>query len=121
MSVLWHYGVKTGKLSPEQFVALTSTNTAQIFNIYPQKGSLEIGADADIVLWDPDAERTISAKTHHQNVDYNIYEGMTVTGVAKKTISKGHLVWNEGDLRAVRGAGQYIARQPKSRNMRKPL
>ncbi|MGX7344669.1 dihydropyrimidinase [Acetobacter pasteurianus] len=121
MSVLWHYGVKTGKLSPEQFVALTSTNTAQIFNIYPQKGSLEIGADADIVLWDPDAERTISAKTHHQNVDYNIYEGMTVTGVAKKTISKGHLVWNEGDLRAVHGAGQYIARQPKSRNLRKPL
>lgn len=121
MSILWHYGVKSGKLTPENFVALTSTNTARIFNMYPRKGAITVGADADIVLWDPTAERTISASTHHQNVDYNIYEGMTVTGVAKKTINNGKLVWNDGDLKAVRGAGRYLERQPYRRQERFPL
>jgi dihydropyrimidinase len=121
MSVLWHYGVKSGKLSPEQFVALTSTNTARIFNLHPRKGTISVGADADIVLWDTSAERTISAATHHQNVDYNIYEGMTVTGLARKTISNGKLVWDDGDLRAVRGAGRYLERAPYKRPVRYPL
>lgn len=121
MSVLWHFGVKSGKLTPENFVALTSTNTARIFNMYPRKGSITIGADADIVLWDPTAERTISAATHHQNVDYNIYEGMTVSGLARKTISNGKLVWDNGDLKAVRGAGRYLERPAYKRSARFPL
>ncbi|MCH4091248.1 dihydropyrimidinase [Acetobacter sp.] len=121
MSVLWHYGVKKGHLSPENFVALTSTNTARIFNIYPQKGTILPGADADIVLWDPDAERTISAAMHHQNVDYNIFEGMTLTGLAQTTISNGRVVWQNGDLRAVKGAGRYISRPALKRAPRKPL
>ncbi|MFS8370876.1 dihydropyrimidinase [Acetobacter indonesiensis] len=121
MSVLWHYGVKSGKLSPEQFVALTSTNTARIFNLHPRKGTISVGADADIVLWDASAERTISAATHHQNVDYNIYEGMTVTGLARKTFSNGKLVWDDGDLRPVRGAGRYLERAPYKRPVRYPL
>ncbi|ATJ90163.1 phenylhydantoinase [Acetobacter senegalensis] len=121
MSVLWHFGVKSGKLTPENFVALTSTNTARIFNMYPRKGSITIGADADIVLWDPTAERTISAATHHQNVDYNIYEGMTVSGLARKTISNGKLVWDNGDLKAVKGAGRYLERPAYKRSVRFPL
>lgn len=121
MSVLWHFGVKSGKLTPENFVALTSTNTARIFNMYPRKGSITIGADADIVLWDPTAERTISAATHHQNVDYNIYEGMTVSGLVRKTISNGKLVWDNGDLKAVRGAGRYLERPAYKRSARFPL
>lgn len=121
MSVLWHYGVKKGRLSPEKFVALTSTNTARIFNLYPRKGAIAPGADADIVLWDPDAERTISAATHHQNVDYNIFEGMTLTGLAQTTISHGKIVWQDGDLRAVKGAGRYLSRSALKRTPRKPL
>jgi dihydropyrimidinase len=69
MEVLWHHGVSTGRLTMNEFVQVTSTNAAQIFNIYPRKGSVAVGADADIVVWDPAASKTISAKTHHQNVD----------------------------------------------------
>jgi dihydropyrimidinase len=110
MSVLWHFGVRTGRLTPEEFVRITSTNTAQIFNIFPRKGSVSVGADADLVVWDPNASRVISAKTHHQNVDFNVYEGMDVTGLARSTIANGKLVWHQGELRAVRGAGRYIER-----------
>jgi dihydropyrimidinase len=110
MAILWHHGVGTGRLTPNEFVRVTSTNAAQIFNIYPRKGSISVGADADIVVWDPNARRTISAKTHHQKVDYNIFEGMTVTGVATHTISQGNLVWADGKLDARKGAGRHIPR-----------
>jgi dihydropyrimidinase len=110
LSVLWNFGVRSGKLTPEEFVAITSTNTAKIFNIFPRKGALAVGADADLVVWDPNASRVISAKTHHQNVDFNVYEGMEVTGLARSTIANGKLVWHDGTLRAVRGAGRYIDR-----------
>jgi dihydropyrimidinase len=110
MSVLWHYGVNSGKLTPNEFVAVTSTNAARIFNLHPRKGAVEVGADADLVLWDPNASRTISAKTHHQNVDYNVFEGRTVTGIARRTIANGKLVWNDGKLDATRGAGRYMPR-----------
>ena len=112
MSVLWHHGVRTGKLTPSEFVAVTSTNTARIFNIYPQKGSLSVGADADIVIWDPEGSRLISAETHHQNIDFNIYEGMEVTGIPSITISRGRIVWENGELKTERGTGKYINRPP---------
>jgi dihydropyrimidinase len=110
MSVLWQHGVRSGKLTPEEFVAVTSTNTAKIFNIYPTKGHIGPGADADIVVWDPEGTRVISAATHHQNIDANIYEGMHVQGVARTTLSRGAVVWHDGDLRTVRGAGRYVNR-----------
>ena len=112
MSLLWHYGVETGRLTPSEFVQVTSTNAARIFNLYPRKGAIEIGADADLVVWDANATRTISAKTHHQNVDFNVFEGRTVKGVASQTIAAGKLVWSDGDLRAETGAGRYLERKP---------
>jgi dihydropyrimidinase len=110
MSVLWHHGVGTGRLTPMEFVRVTSANAAQIFNIYPRKGTVSVGADADLVVWDPKASKTISAKTHHQKVDFNIFEGMTVTGLATTTISRGKVVYEKGELKVEKGAGRYIDR-----------
>ncbi|GEQ96514.1 D-hydantoinase/dihydropyrimidinase [Iodidimonas gelatinilytica] len=110
MAVLWTHGVNTGRLTMEEFVAATSTNAAKIFNIYPRKGSIAVGADADIVIWDPEATKTISAKTHHQNIDFNIFEGMEVKGLAAHTIANGKLVWSNGELRTEKGAGRYVKR-----------
>ncbi|MCG8692144.1 MAG: dihydropyrimidinase, partial [Minwuiales bacterium] len=110
MHVLWHHGVNSGRLTINEFVAITSTNAAKIFNIYPRKGSISVGADADIAIWDPTRERTISKDTHHQNVDYNIFEGMTVQGINTVTISQGKVVYQDGDVRTERGVGRYIDR-----------
>jgi len=110
LEVLWDQGVNTGRLTMNEFVKVTSANTAQIFNIYPRKGSVSVSADADIVVWDPAATKTISAKTHQQKVDYNIFEGMTVTGCASHTISRGKVVFADGQLDVERGAGRYVDR-----------
>ena len=112
LEVLWHHGVNTGRLTMNEFVRVTSTNAAQIFNIYPRKGSVSVGADADLVVWDPAASKTISAKTHHQKIDFNIFEGMTVKGCASHTVSGGKLVYARGDLRVERGAGKHVDRPP---------
>ena len=110
MSVLWHHGVRTGKLTPNEFVKVTSTNCAQIFNIHPKKGDIKVGSDADLVVWDPEGTRLISAQTHHQNIDFNIYEGLEVTGIPVVTLSRGRILWKDGELRTVRGTGKYIDR-----------
>ncbi len=110
MHVLWHHGVNSGRLTINEFVGITSTNAARIFNIYPRKGSISVGADADIAVWDPERERTISKETHHQNVDTNIFEGMVVKGINTVTISQGNIVYQDGDVRTVKGAGRYIDR-----------
>lgn len=112
LDVLWHHGVRAGRLTPNEFVRVTSTNAAKIFNIYPRKGTIAVGSDGDIVVWDPEASKTISAETHHQNVDYNIFEGMTVTGCASHTISQGKLVFIDGQLNVEKGAGRYVDRPP---------
>lgn len=110
MSVLWHHGVGTGRITRSELVQLTSTAAARIFHIYPRKGAIVAGADADLVVWDPAATRTISAATHHQRIDFSIYEGMEVVGAPAVTVSQGRVVWQQGALRAERGAGRYVDR-----------
>ncbi len=113
LAVLWTHGVNTGRLTMNEFVAMTSTNCARIHNIYPRKGAIEVGADADLVVWDPAASKTISADSHHMNLDVNVFEGMQVTGLPAVTISQGKVVWRNGQLDAERGAGRNIPRPPR--------
>jgi len=110
MSVVWEKGVTAGLLTPCDFVRVTSTSAAQIFNIYPRKGRIDVGCDADIVVWNGEATRTISKDTHHHAVDFNIFEGMVVHGVAEYTISRGRVVWEHGVLKTEKGWGKFIPR-----------
>ncbi|MGQ8877671.1 dihydropyrimidinase [Delftia sp. NA_296.1] len=110
LAVIWDAGVNTGRLTPSEFVAITSANTARLFNIYPRKGLVGVGADADLVVWDPAATHTLSVKTQHSKGDYNIFEGRTVQGMPSHTISQGVVAYARGDLRAEMGKGRYIKR-----------
>ena len=96
VAILYHVGVNGGVIGPNQFVALGSTNPAKLFGLFPRKGTIAVGSDADIVVWDPNQERTISAKTHHMNVDNSIFEGMTVRGRPRYVFSRGAR-WPQGD------------------------
>lgn len=112
LAILWTKGVKQGYISPSEFVKVTSTNSAQIFNMYPNKGVIKEGADADIVVWNGDDERVISSKTHHQAVDFNVFEGMTVSGTAELTFSAGKLVYDNKNGFANLHKGRYYPREP---------
>ena len=114
MSVIWERGVHAGLMTPERFVGATSTVAAKIFNIYPQKGVIAAGSDADVVVWDPHKTRVISAKTHHHAVDFNIFEGQEVHGVAEVVITGGRVVVEEGQVGVAGGAGQYVPTPPFS-------
>lgn len=110
MAVIWDEGVNSGKLTPSEFVRVTSANAAQIFNIYPRKGLIAPGSDADIVVWDPEGSRTISAKTQFAKGGFNVFEGRTVKGIPSTTVAAGKVVFHRGELRAVEGAGRHIDR-----------
>ncbi|MCT2535354.1 dihydropyrimidinase [Aquibacillus koreensis] len=109
-SILFSEGVKKGRITLNQFVDITSTRSAKLFGLYPKKGTISVGADADIVLFDPNVERTISAETHHMAVDYNAFEGMKVTGEPITVLSRGEYVIKEKQFVGTLGAGNYIKR-----------
>jgi dihydropyrimidinase len=118
MAVVWDAGVNTGRLTPSEFVRVTSTNAAQIFNMYPRKGVIANGADADIVVWDPEASRTISAKTQFTKGGFNVFEGRTVRGIPTHTLAAGKVVFDKGQLRAEEGAGRYVDRPAFTNQLR---
>jgi dihydropyrimidinase len=112
MPVLWSAGVNMGRLTPNEFVAVTSANSARILNMYPQKGVIMPGADADIVIWDPNATKTIQAKTQVSRIEYNVFEGVELTGLPVRVFLRGRLAAENGKVAAERGQGRFVARRP---------
>lgn len=112
MPMLWTYGVATGRLTMNEFVAVTSTNIAKILNVYPKKGAILVGADADIVVWDPEKEKTISAKTQQSAIDYNVFEGKQVKGLPRYTLTRGRVAVDDGAIVPKEGHGKFVAREP---------
>src|SRR5438094_6132356 len=110
MSLIYDGGVVQGRINLNRFVEITSTAAAKIFGLFPRKGTIAIGSDADIVIFDPAQETTISAKTHHMNVDYSCYEGVKVKGVTKTVLSRGDVVVEEGKYLAKPGRGEFLKR-----------
>ena len=110
LQLIHHHGVGTGKLTMNRFVELVSTTPARLFGMYPKKGTIAAGSDADIVLWDPYEPHTISAKTHNMRVDYSMFEGFQVTGNASKVFSRGELIVDQGKYIATIGRGSYLKR-----------
>src|SRR5260370_6014559 len=111
MMVLYTEGVRAGRFSLNRWVELCCTNPAKLFGIYPQKGVIAPGADADLVVWDPEARHTISAKTHHMRTDYNLYEGKQVTGKPSVVLLRGSVVVDGADWKGNAGGGQFLHRQ----------
>jgi dihydropyrimidinase len=110
MSLIYDGGVAAGRISLNRFVELTSTAAAKMFGLFPRKGTIAVGSDADIVIFDPEGEQTISAATHHMNVDYSAYEGRKVRGVVETVLSRGRVVVEAGEFKGKAGAGQFLKR-----------
>ncbi|AGT08716.1 dihydropyrimidinase [Paracoccus aminophilus] len=110
LPMLWTHGVNTGRLTPNEFVAVTSTNIAKILNMYPKKGAVLVGSDADLVIWDPEAEKVISAKGQQSAIDYNVFEGQHVKGLPRYTLSRGVVAWRDGKIESPEGHGEFVAR-----------
>lgn len=111
--MLWTHGVNTGRLTPNEFVAVTSTNIAKILNLYPKKGAVLVGADADLVVWDPAKEKVISAGAQQSSIDYNVFEGQAVKGLPRFTLTRGKVAVHDGEIRTEEGHGQFVGREPR--------
>ena len=112
LPVLWTKGVATGRLTMNEFVAVTSTNIAKILGLYPKKGAILVGADADLVVWDPKRKKTIAAKTQQSAIDYNVFEGIEVEGLPRFVLSRGKVSVTEGNVSAEQGHGKFVGREP---------
>ncbi len=113
MPMLWTHGVGTGRLTPNEFVAVTSTNIAKILGMYPKKGAVLVGSDADLVVWDPEATKTITAGAQQSAIDYNVFEGQTVKGLPRFTLTRGVVAVTEGTVDSREGHGEFVAREPR--------
>jgi dihydropyrimidinase len=111
LPVLWTTGVRTGKITPNQFVAYNSTNPAKIFGLYPRKGELQAGSDADIVIWDPEKKLTYGVQVAHQRTDYNLYEGWELTGMPEKVFLRGKLIVDGDQWLGKAGDGLFLKRE----------
>jgi dihydropyrimidinase len=114
LPVLWTYGVRSGQITANQFVALTSTNPAKIFGLYPRKGALLPGSDADIIIWDPERRLTYGTAWSQQRTDYNLYEGWELVGFPEKVFLRGHLLVDRGIWYGRAGMGEYLYRKPSA-------
>ena len=112
MPMLWTHGVGTGRITMNEFVAVTSTNAAKIFGMYPRKGAIAVGSDADIVVLDPKKEKVIAADTQQSAIDYNVFEGKRVKGLPRFTLTRGHVAVMDGEIRTREGHGEFVARAP---------
>ena len=110
LQLIHHHGVNQGKLTINRFVEIVSTTPARIFGMYPKKGVIASGSDADLVIWDREAEHLISAKTHHMRVDYSMFEGFRVKGNAKMVLSRGEVIVDGGEFVGKVGRGEYLRR-----------
>jgi dihydropyrimidinase len=110
LPILWTYGVRAGRLTPQQFVALMSTNPARIFGLYPRKGSLLPGSDADIVIWDPERRLKYGQAYSHHRTDYNLYEGWELVGYPEKVFLRGRMIVDGENWLGRKGGGQYLNR-----------
>ena len=110
LDLLHDGGVVGGKITKERWVEIVSTAPAKLFGMYPKKGAIAVGADADLVVYDPNRKHTISAKTHHMDVDYSCYEGRTVQGGSDVVMSRGSVVVRNGEFTGRKGAGKFIKR-----------
>jgi dihydropyrimidinase len=112
LMLLWDGGVRTGRIDASRFVELVAANPARMFGLWPRKGTIAVGSDGDLVVWDPDLTVTLSAATLHMRVDYSPYEGRVVTGAPVSVISRGEVIVDRGVFTGQRGRGQFIKRAP---------
>jgi dihydropyrimidinase len=111
MSLIYSGGVGKGRFSVNRFVELVSTTPAKLFGLYPRKGTIAVGSDADLVVFDPNRKHTISAKTHHMRVDYSMFEGIEVTGMPDVVMSRGKVVVESDKFSGRAGQGEFLKRK----------